>query len=464
MAAVRGVMDGDFEMVGTSVASILMSSAGDQEAAGALLSCPTALAASSSLAAGPDRAARRSRRRALRPPRLREPGGNLRDHRPPRHAGHGAAGPHHEAEGVPVGVLRREGHAGLRQLGAWLSSFERAGCQGGCAGAPLLPLVCRRADSPPDPPKPRQVSIATESDRIAQRQRRKEERKAERRAAAGSDPLLEWLNSAGIGFELVLENDRSAWAEREDGDTSFRDLGFAVGGGGGSWAKGVLPAGTTRKRFQGYEDVTVPAPPPAPRPEGEELVPITELAEWAQPAFEGRATRVPRTAYARRAAAPAALPGSVSELLVAAFGNRRYKHLNRIQSRIFPAAYHSNENLLVCAPTGARSQRAAGREHPRLHPLVLRWTDESLTFSHQTPNQTGAGKTNIAMLTVLHELAQHVGQRNPKKPDEFKIVYVAPMKALAAEVAAAFCARPGIPIRGGRASDACSAVTRLDPV
>jgi hypothetical protein len=29
-----------------------------------------------------------------------------------------------------------------------------------------------------------------------------------------------------------------------------------------------------------------------------------------------------------------------------------YKTLNRIQSRIFNTAYRSNENVLVCAPTG----------------------------------------------------------------------------------------------------------------
>ena len=29
------------------------------------------------------------------------------------------------------------------------------------------------------------------------------------------------------------------------------------------------------------------------------------------------------------------------------------KELNRIQSVVFPIAYHTNENLLVCAPTGA---------------------------------------------------------------------------------------------------------------
>jgi uncharacterized protein (UPF0332 family) len=46
---------------------------------------------------------------------------------------------------------------------------------------------------------------------------------------------------------------------------------------------------------------------------GEKLVEIAELEEWAQLAFEGMTS------------------------------------LNRIQSRIYPAAFHSNENLLVCA-------------------------------------------------------------------------------------------------------------------
>lgn len=38
------------------------------------------------------------------------------------------------------------------------------------------------------------------------------------------------------------------------------------------------------------------------------------------------------------------------EFARAAFPN--YKSLNRLQSKLFEAAYHSNENLLVCAPTG----------------------------------------------------------------------------------------------------------------
>lgn len=46
-----------------------------------------------------------------------------------------------------------------------------------------------------------------------------------------------------------------------------------------------------------------------------------------------------------------------------------YTALNRIQSIVFPAAYRTNNNLLVCAPTGA-------------------------------------GKTNVAMLCVLRTIEQ----------------------------------------------------------
>ena len=82
-----------------------------------------------------------------------------------------------------------------------------------------------------------------------------------------------------------------------------------------------------------------------------------------------------------------------------------YRSLNRIQSRIFQTAFTSNQNLLVCAPTGA-------------------------------------GKTNIAMVSVLREIGQHMRQGVIQKQD-FKVVYVAPMKALAAEVTAAFSRRLG---------------------
>lgn len=60
------------------------------------------------------------------------------------------------------------------------------------------------------------------------------------------------------------------------------------------------------------------------------------------------------------------------------------KRLNRIQSLVFETAYNTNENLLICAPTGA-------------------------------------GKTNIAMLTVLHEIRQHIQPGGIIKKDEFKV-------------------------------------------
>ena len=83
-----------------------------------------------------------------------------------------------------------------------------------------------------------------------------------------------------------------------------------------------------------------------------------------------------------------------------------YKSLNRMQSLVYPVAYKTNENMLICAPTGA-------------------------------------GKTDAAILTMLNAISHNVIP-NPMKEqdatefvvniDEFKIVYVAPMKALAAEI------------------------------
>lgn len=74
--------------------------------------------------------------------------------------------------------------------------------------------------------------------------------------------------------------------------------------------------------------------------------------------------------------------------------------LNKIQSIVFNAAYNTNENLLICAPTGA-------------------------------------GKTNVAMLTVVHQLKQNI-QEGQLQKSQFKIIYIAPMKALAAEMTANF--------------------------
>ena len=208
------------------------------------------------------------------------------------------------------------------------------------------------------------MTITSTTDKKLAALRRKEERKAGRRLARGEgEPLLEWLASAGVGISAICEGDWEAPAPRATEDDIFdalRGLGGGVGGG-----RKALPAGTTRTTHEGYEEVCVPAATRAPRARTRGSSPSTSLNPWARRAFAGIAS------------------------------------LNRVQSKIYEAAYRSNENLLVCAPTGA-------------------------------------GKTNIAMMTVLHEIARRVDEEGAfaraRDAEDFKIVYVAPMKALAAEV------------------------------
>ena len=87
------------------------------------------------------------------------------------------------------------------------------------------------------------------------------------------------------------------------------------------------------------------------------------------------------------------------------FGNS--KELNRIQTKCFPTAFNEDSNMLICAPTGS-------------------------------------GKTNVAMLTILREIGKH---RNPEtgeiRLDDFKIVYIAPLKALVQEQVGNFSKRLG---------------------
>ena len=78
--------------------------------------------------------------------------------------------------------------------------------------------------------------------------------------------------------------------------------------------------------------------------------------------------------------------------------------LNRIQSRVCECALFTANNMLICAPTGA-------------------------------------GKTNVAVLSVMHEIGKHrLGDGSINK-SAFKIVYIAPMKALVAEMVGNFTQR-----------------------
>ncbi|XP_014233112.1 putative U5 small nuclear ribonucleoprotein 200 kDa helicase [Trichogramma pretiosum] len=126
-----------------------------------------------------------------------------------------------------------------------------------------------------------------------------------------------------------------------------------------------LPDGSFRKQRKGYEEVHVPALKPKPFAADEKLVSISDLPKFAQPAFEG------------------------------------FKTLNRIQSRLYKTALDEDENLLLCAPTGA-------------------------------------GKTNVALLCMMREIGKHVNSDGTINADDFKIIYIAPMRSLVQEMVGNF--------------------------
>ena len=129
-----------------------------------------------------------------------------------------------------------------------------------------------------------------------------------------------------------------------------------------------LPDGSFRSQKKGYEEVHVPALKPAPQDPGEVLYPISRLPKYAQPAFEN------------------------------------IKTLNRIQTRMVKATLEGDENILLCAPTGA-------------------------------------GKTNVALLCILREIGKHVMADGSINVDEFKMIYIAPMRSLVQEVVGNFSNR-----------------------
>ena len=148
----------------------------------------------------------------------------------------------------------------------------------------------------------------------------------------------------------------------------LEDLAFAQGNHLMSNKKVTLPEGSFKRSHASYEEVHVPAPKKADVKD-DVRVPISDMPEWTH----------------------------------AAFGNTR--ELNRIQSRMYQTAFGSDENILLCAPTGA-------------------------------------GKTNVAMLCILQELAKHRDEETGAfRLNDFKIVYVAPLKALVSEMVGNFSTR-----------------------
>ncbi|KAF8320257.1 Sec63-domain-containing protein [Clavulina sp. PMI_390] len=144
-------------------------------------------------------------------------------------------------------------------------------------------------------------------------------------------------------------------------------MAFSQGGHLMSNKKVSLPEGSFKRSKKGYEEIHIP--PPKPKSDSDAKVSIDELPSWARSAFKGA------------------------------------ESLNRVQSKLYPMAFGSDEPLLLCAPTGA-------------------------------------GKTNVAMLTILHELGKvYQDESKSFELENLKMVYIAPMKALVQEMVGNFSSR-----------------------
>ncbi|KAF8680937.1 Sec63 protein, partial [Rhizoctonia solani] len=133
-------------------------------------------------------------------------------------------------------------------------------------------------------------------------------------------------------------------------------------------SKFLLPLGTQRHTNEQYQEVIIPPAKAVPPRINERRIPVGELDVLARGCFPG------------------------------------YQSLNRIQSIVYPTAYTTNENMLICG-------------------------------------RSCEGKTDVAMLTILRVIDQHLSSKNnPQqlasliRKKDFKVIYVAPMKALAAEI------------------------------
>lgn len=209
------------------------------------------------------------------------------------------------------------------------------------------------------------------------------EREKIRNEMKEDDKLKKILRQLDTGKNDIEEEDSMMKAHKRKQETSdhtqgvagqvdgvrnildFGELTFTQGSHFMANKRCQLPDGSFRKQKKGYEEVHVPALKPTAFEDKEELQPVDKLPKYVQSVFSG------------------------------------FKTLNRIQTRIWKAALESDENLLLCAPTGA-------------------------------------GKTNVALLTMMREIGKHINEDGSINADEFKIIYIAPMKSLVQEMVGNF--------------------------
>ncbi|POM58251.1 Pre-mRNA-splicing helicase BRR2 [Phytophthora palmivora] len=213
-------------------------------------------------------------------------------------------------------------------------------------------------------------AMETTSRAEANKLRKLQQKSSEQRAQTRGDESDDDIDMEDVSRDAMKEEREGAPKKKPQHYVDVESLAFQEGGHLMSNRECRLPEGTWRAQKKGYEEVHVPAVRTKMAVAEEKArIKISTLPKWAQGAFKGM------------------------------------ESLNRVQSKMFPAAFKTSENLLLCAPTGA-------------------------------------GKTNVAMLTILHEVMK---ARDPETGeidlDSFKIVYVAPMKALVQEVVLNLSAR-----------------------
>ncbi|KAG6462956.1 hypothetical protein O3G_MSEX013556 [Manduca sexta] len=191
-----------------------------------------------------------------------------------------------------------------------------------------------------------QVSVLSEQEKMLAKLVRKEEKKAKASKKNENDEEEQELNIAQIRAKRIAELSKpvvpfSTSRSSSNIDPVLQKISYFQtkvqypnvydssinaknSAGFVSGLKLMLPENAVRKDTKEYEEVLIPKNDPPPLEVGNTRVPISALDE-----------------------------------------------LNRIQSVVFQTAYNTNENLLICAPTGA-------------------------------------GKTNIALLTVVHQIKQHI--------------------------------------------------------
>jgi len=183
------------------------------------------------------------------------------------------------------------------------------------------------------------------------------------------------------------------------------------------YAPKSLPTGTTRDMNEGYEIVTIPPPSSSVYAATSIQYPRLVIADHMNSiecqAFEGTST------------------------------------LNPMQSAVFSTAFHTRENMLICAPTGAGKTNVAMLAvvaHLRnvgiliVPPAITSTTKASSraesqdiysVYQHIGTSSSSSNTTNASSTTIV----------NTSSGPGRKIVYIAPMKALAQEVVAKFSSK-----------------------